>query len=64
MGKRNPGRYDDYRGQKKFGVSHPDYGSTAVTAPDETSAMVAAAKVWNTRWTRTDFYLRCEVYKL
>ena len=64
MSKRKIGRYADYSGSAKYGVEHPVFGKTTVAAPDEVSAMVAAADNWNTRWTRADFYLHCKVYKL
>lgn len=63
MGKKG-GRYNDYAGKTQYGVEHPDFGRTTVFAPDEDSAIVAAADVWNTRWTRLNFYTQCNVYKM
>lgn len=63
MSRARSARYTDYRGEKKFNVRHPDFGSVTVTAPDADSAMVVAADFWKTAWTRIDFYTRCEVSK-
>lgn len=64
MGKCKSGRYADYNGTARYSVEHPNFGRTTVFAPDEESAMVAAADVWNTRWTRLNFYTQCNVYKM
>lgn len=53
--------YEGYRGGKQWIVWHPKFGRARVAAPDEASAMVAAAKLWRTRWTALDFYTGCTV---
>lgn len=63
MSKRR-GKFEDYAGKTQYVVEHPAHGKATVFAPDEDSAMVAAADVWNTKWTKADFYLGCKVYKL
>lgn len=55
--------YEDYRGSKRFAVQHPKFGTVTVAAPDRDSAMVAAARTWNTKWTNLDFYTVCTVSK-
>lgn len=57
------GRYEHYRGKKTWSVSHPGYGQCTVLAPDRDSAVVAAARVFGTQWTKTEFYTQCEVAK-
>ena len=58
------GRYDDYRGKKKWVVEHRDHGKATVFAPDEDAAIVAAAKVFGVQWTQMVFYTMCSVSKL
>ena len=58
------GRYEDYRGKKKWVVEHPDHGKATVFAPDEDAAIIAAAKVFGTPWTRLEFYTGCSVSKI
>lgn len=41
------GRFENYRGTKRFCVSHPDYSPTlTIAAPCEAAAIVAAAQKW------------------
>lgn len=54
-------RYERYDGARRYSVSHPTYKSLTVTAPDENSAIVAAAERWGAQWTKYDFYSLCEV---
>lgn len=58
------GRYEDYRGKKKWVVEHPDHGKVTVFAPDEDTAIVAAAKAFGVPWTQMKFYTMCSVSKL
>ena len=53
--------FEGYKGKRQFDVWHPKYGTAKVTAPDGDAAMVAAAKAWNTSWTRLEFYTACIV---
>ena len=54
--------FEDYRGYRRYTVSHPDFpGELMVAAPDEVSAIVAAAEYWQTRWQRFEFYAFCKV---
>lgn len=58
------GRFKDYRGTKRFCVSHPDYSPTlTIAAPCEAAAIVAAAQKWGTKWTAYSFYACCSVYE-
>ena len=44
------GRFENYRGTKRFCVSHPDYSPTlTIAAPCEAAAIVAAAQKWGGR---------------
>lgn len=44
------GRFKNYRGTKRFCVSHPDYNPTlTIAAPCEAAAIVAAAQRWGGR---------------
>lgn len=58
------GRYEDYRGKKKWVVEHPDHGKATVFAPDEDAAIVAAAKAFGVQWTQLEFYTGCSVSKI
>lgn len=58
------GRYEDYRGKKKWVVEHPDHGKATVFAPDEDAAIVAAANVFGVQWTQMVFYTLCSVSKI
>lgn len=41
------GRFENYRGTKRFCVSHPDYSPTlTIAAPCEAAAIAAAAQKW------------------
>lgn len=43
-------RFENYRGTKRFCVSHPDYSPTlTIAAPCEAAAIVAAAQKWGGR---------------
>ena len=53
--------YKDYQGLKRFKVSHQDKGEIRVAAPDETTALVAAAQFWQQRWQDYDFHMGCTV---
>ena len=54
--------FEDYKGIKRFTVSHPAHiDSLRVAAPDEQSAIVAAADRLGERWTRYSFYAYCTV---
>ena len=55
--------FEGYRGSKRFSVQHPKFGTVTVAAPDRDSAMVVAARTWNTKWTSLDFYTVCTVSK-
>lgn len=63
-GRPKNGRYEDYRGKKKWLVEHCDHGKATVFAPDEDTAIIAAAKVFGVPWTKMVFYTRCSVSKL
>lgn len=44
------GRFENYRGTKRFCVSHPGYSPTlTIAAPCEAAAIVAAAQKWGGR---------------
>lgn len=58
------GRYEDYRGKKKWVVEHCDHGKATVFAPDEDAAIVAAAKAFGVQWTQLEFYIGCSVSKI
>lgn len=60
------GRFENYRGTKRFCVSHPDYSPTlTIAAPCE------AAELWlrrkngggGVKWTAYRFYAYCSVYE-
>lgn len=58
------GIFGEYGGKKRFAVSHPDFRvPLRIAAPDEASAIVAAAKSRGRKWTEYDFYAYCEVYQ-
>ena len=49
--------FEDYRGRRRYTVSHPDFsGELIVAAPDDVAAIVAAAELWHTRWQSFEFY--------
>lgn len=53
-------RFKNYRGVKRFCVSHPDYSPTlTIAAPCEAAAIVAAAQKWGAKLNgrRTAFTL-------
>lgn len=57
-------RFENYRGTKRFCVSHPDYSPTlTIAAPCEAAAIVAAAQKWGAKWTAYRFYAYCSVYE-
>lgn len=57
-------RFEDYQGKKRFEVEHPDHKEAVTTAaPDEQSAIVAAAAYWRETWTKESFYARCRVWQ-
>lgn len=57
--------YQDYSGSKRYIVSHPAHAGDDLTvaAPDENSALVAAADRWGEKWTKIDFYCYCKVIR-
>lgn len=61
------GRFENYRGTKRFCVSHPDYSPTlTIAAPCEAAAIVAAAQKWGggeVKWTAYSFYAYCSVWE-
>lgn len=61
MGRTKKGRYEDYRGTKRWEVKHPRYGRCYVLSPDPDSAMVAAAQIWGVKWTSLEFYTVCTI---
>lgn len=59
-------RFKNYRGTKRFCVSHPDYSPTlTIAAPCEAAAIVAAAQKWGgeVKWTAYSFYAYCTVWE-
>lgn len=62
--KTKTGRYEDYRGKKKWMVEHPDHGKAVVLSPDAESAIVAAAHSFGVPWTKLEFYAGCKVSKV
>lgn len=48
--------FGEYGGKNKFYVSHPAHTPILVAAPDEDSAMVAAADYWGERWQSYSYY--------
>lgn len=59
-------RFENYRGTKRFCVSHPDYSPTlTIAAPCEAAAIVAAAQKWGgeVKWTAYSFYAYCTVWE-
>ena len=58
-------RYQDYDGQKRFRVSHPDQPETVdVYAPDRDAALCAAAQYWHVRWQSINFYAYAVVSRI
>ena len=54
--------YGDYKGSKRFVVSHPNQNRAArVAAPDQASAIVAASDFFGVKWTAYAFYAYCTV---
>ena len=54
--------YEDYSGTKRYMVTHPKHRNSCVAAaPDENSAIVAAARFWGKKWTDYNFYALCTV---
>ncbi len=55
-------RYKKYGGKKRFEVEHPAHKRALIcAAPDENSALCAAAQRWGERWTAYSFYAYCRV---
>lgn len=52
-----------YGGKNRFEVRHPKYDTVRVAAPDENSAIVAAASLWGVPWTRYEIYAYATVIK-
>lgn len=60
------GRFENYRGTKRFCVSHPDCSPTlTIAAPCEAAAIVVAAQTWGggVKWTAYSFYAYCSVWE-
>ena len=56
--------FEDYEGTKRFEVRHPAHkNGIRVMAPDDSSAIVAAADFWGESWRAYSFYAYCEVTK-
>lgn len=54
--------YEHYRGTRRYTVAHPSRKrALTVAAPDEASAIVAAADKWKVRWQSYEFYAYCDV---
>jgi hypothetical protein len=54
--------FEDYKGSKRFNVSHPNWERAArVAAPDQASAIVAASDFFGVKWTMYSFYAYCTV---
>ena len=54
--------YENYTGRKRFEVEHPAHRRRIiVAAPNEDSAIVAAAARWGERWQEYSFYAYCRV---
>jgi len=57
--------YRDYKGKKRYRVNHPDIGYPLfVAAPDENSAIVAAAERLGRKWNEYDFYAYCDAMQI
>lgn len=57
-------RFEEYGGTNRFTVKHPaHFGELRVAAPDEASAIVAAADRWGERWQDYSFYAYCVVLR-
>lgn len=56
-------RYQDYKGSELWTVSHPEHRTVTVAAPDENSAIVAAATVWRVKWTAIEIYDQATVIR-
>ena len=57
--------FDGYIGKKRWSVSHPDHKKgCCVSAPDEASALMTAAKYWDRDWTRIEFYAYAEATQI
>lgn len=57
------GVFEHYKGKKRFVVRHESLGECRVAAPDQDSAIVAAADHFGQDWTRIAFYAYCTVTK-
>ena len=54
--------YEKYSGKKRWDVKCPKWkGTMRVAAPDENTAIVAAAERVGEVWTKYEFYAYCEV---
>lgn len=56
--------FEGYRGRKLYCVTHPRHGSLTIAAPDEATAIVAAASQWRERWQAYGFYTSCIVMRV
>lgn len=55
-------RFGDYRGGRRYTVSHPRHKDVCVAAaPDDCAAIMAAANYWGERFQSYDFYAYCSV---
>lgn len=52
-------RAEGYDGPKIFDVWHVRHGALLIAAPDETAALIEAAKIWGERWQKWAFYTSC-----
>lgn len=50
-----------YKGDKRWRVNAPSRAGITVAAPDEASAIAAAANYWGEVWQEYDFYAFCDV---
>ncbi len=56
--------FEDYTGKKRFTVEHAAHPPMTVAAPDENSAMVAAAEHAGLRWQSYSYYAYARVWAL
>ena len=56
------GSGNKYSGINAFQVNHPSHKTVTVAAPDDVSAIVAAADFWGVRWQDYEVYSYCRVF--
>ena len=55
----------NYAGPRRYAVEHPDYlAPLIVAAPNEASALVAAANEWDMDWTAWRFHGKARAYRI